>query len=307
MFNSNCGASVPLVASIDGGNGGNNGNGMWGDGGWWVLIILFALIFWGNGNWGGNNGGNGATSAALTRGDLCMDMNFSQLENSVRGIADGICSLGYDQLAQINAVNNSINTGFSNLNSTICQQQYDTAQMINAMNISNLQNANAANVVALQNANAIQTQLAECCCNTREAIQANTTQGVMNTNAIQNQIQQCCCANEKDLMQLNYNLATQNCNTLQAIDKVGDRIIDYLAADKAQALRDENQALRLAASQQAQNNYLISHLNPTPVPAYPAASPCGLGNWSPAVLANGYGYNNGFGCGCGCNSGCGCA
>ena len=94
MFNSNCGASVPLVASIDGGNGGNGNNGGFGWGNdAWVLIILFALIFgWGNGGWGGNNGGNGATSAALTRGDLCMDMNFSQLENSVRGIADGICS-----------------------------------------------------------------------------------------------------------------------------------------------------------------------------------------------------------------------
>lgn len=304
MFNSGNCASVPLVANLDSGNGGNNGNGMWGDGGWWVLIILFALIFWGNGNWANGNGGSqGAVGGMVTRSDLCMDTNFSQLENSVRGIADGICSLGYDQLSQINAVNNSINTGFSNLNSTICQQQYDTAQMINAMNISNLQNANAANVVALQNANAIQSQLAQCCCDEREAIQANTTQGVMNTNAIQNQIQQCCCANEKDLMQLNYNLATQNCATLQAIDKVGDRIIDYLAADKAQALRDENQALRLAASQQAQNNYLVSQLKPTPVPAYPAASPCGLGNWAPQVLAGGYGYGNG----CGCNGGYGVA
>lgn len=283
MFNSNCGASVPLVASLDGGNGGNNGNGMWGDGGWWVLIILFALIFgWGNGGWGGNNGGNGATSAALTRGDLCMDMNFSQLENSVRGIADGICSLGYDQLSQINAVNNSINTGFSNLNSTICQQQYDTAQMINAMNIANMQSSNA-----------IQSQLAQCCCDNIAAIQANTTQGVMNTNAIQNQIQQCCCANEKDLMQLNYNLATQNCSTLQAIDKVGDRIIDYLAADKAQALRDENQALRLAASQQAQNNYLVNQLRPCPVPAYITCNPY--------TASYGVGIaNNGYGCGCGC-------
>lgn len=300
MFNSNC-ASIPLVANIDGGSGGNNGNNGWGDmGAWWIIVfvLFFAFGGWSRGNWGGDNGGNGATSAALTRGDLCQDMNFSQLEGSVRGIADGICSLGYDQLAQINAVNNNINTGFSNLNSTICQQQYDTARMLDAMNVTNLQNANAANVVALQNANALQSQLAECCCNTREAIQANTTQGVMNTNAIQNQIQQCCCANEKDLMQLNYNLATQNCATLQAIDKVGDRIIDYLAADKAQALRDENQALRLAASQQAQNNYLVNQLRPCPVPAYITCNPYtasyGVG------VANGYGYNNG------CNGGCGC-
>lgn len=298
MFNSgNC--SVPLVASLDGGNGGNGNNGGWGDNGWWIIVfvLFFAFGGWGRGNWGGDNGGNGATSAALTRGDLCQDMNFSQLEGSVRGIADGICSLGYDQLSQINAVNNSINTGFSNLNSTICQQQYDTAQMINAMNISNLQNANAANVVALQNANALQTQIAGCCCDTREAIQANTTQGVMNTNAIQNQIQQCCCANEKDLMQLNYNLATQNCATLQAIDKVGDRIIDYMSAQELQKVRDENQTLRWEKSQANQNSYLVNTLRPFPVAAYQVCNP----------FTGSYGYNYNNGCGCGCNGGYGVA
>ena len=293
MFNSNCGASVPLVASLDGGNGGNGNNNGWGDmGAWWIIVfvLFFAFGGWGRGGWGGDSSGNGATSAALTRGDLCMDMNFSQLENSVRGIADGICSLGYDQLSQINAVNNSINTGFSNLNSTICQQQYDTAQMINAMNISNLQSANA-----------IQTQIAECCCNTREAIQANTTQGVMNTNAIQNQIQQCCCANEKDIMQLNYNIATQNCATLQAIDKVGDRIIDYMSAQELQKVRDENQTLRWEKSQANQNSYLVNTLRPFPVAAYQVCNPF-TGSY-------GYNYNNGYGngYGCGCNSGCGCA
>lgn len=285
MFNSNC-ASVPLVASLDGGNGGNgNGNG-WGDmGAWWIIIfvLFFAFGGWGRGYGGSGSDGGGVTylNSALTREDLCSEMSFQDVKRGVQNIDD------------------AVNVGFANLNSTICNQQYDTARMLNTLGTNVMQGFNASNIAQMQGQNAIQTQLAQCCCDTREAIQANTTQGVMNTNAIQNQIQQCCCANEKDLMQLNYNLATQNCNTLQAIDKVGDRIIDYLAADKAQALRDENQALRLAASQQAQNNYLISHLNPTPVPAYPAASPCGLGNWSPAVLANGYGYGNGCGCGCG--------
>lgn len=41
-------------------------------------------------------------------------------------------------------------------------------------------------------------------------------------------------------MQTRFEAQQMNCNTLQAIDRVGDRIIDYLAADKAQALRDEN-------------------------------------------------------------------
>ena len=164
--------------------------------------------------------------------------------------------------------------------------------MLDAMNVTNLQNANAANVVALQNANALQSQLAQCCCDTREAIQANTTQGVMNTNAIQNQIQQCCCANEKDLMQLNYNLATQNCATLQAIDKVGDRIIDNMSAQELQKVRDENQTLRWEKSQANQNTYLVNTLRPFPVAAYQVCNPF-TGSY-------GYNYNNGCGCGFGC-------
>lgn len=283
MFNSNCGASVPLVASLDGGNGGNNGNGMWGDGGWWVLIILFALIFgWGNGGWGGNNGGQGATSAALTRGDLCMDMNFSQLENSVRGIADGICSLGYDQLSQISGLNQNISTSFANLNSTICQQQYDTAQMINAMNISNLQNANAANVVALQNANALQSLISGCCCDLR------TGQMV-----IGNQIERASC-------DTNYNAATNTNAIIQNGHNDTDRIIARLDAmenaRKDERIAEQNQqifGLQLAASQQAQNNYLVNQLRPCPVPAYITCNPY--------TASYGVGIaNNGYGCGCGC-------
>lgn len=75
-----------------------------------------------------------------------------------------------------------------------------------------------------------------------------------------------------------------HCATLQALDKVGDRIIDYLAADKAQALRDENFTLKLAASQQAQSNYLVNQLRPCPVPAYITCNP-----WAAS-----YGFNSGY-------------
>lgn len=287
MFNSNCGASVPLVASLDGGNGGNNGNGMWGDGGWWVLIILFALIFWGNGNWGGNNGGSqGAVGGLLTRSDLCQDMSFSQLENSVRGIADGICSLGYDQLSQISGLSQNISTSFANLNSTICQQQYDTAQMINAMNISNLQNANAANVVALQNANALQSQISGCCCDLR------TGQMV-----IGNQIERASC-------DTNYNAATNTNAIIQNSHNDTDRIIARLDAmenaRKDERIAEQNQqifGLQLAASQQAQNNYLVNQLRPCPVPAYITCNPY-TASYGVGIANNGYGYNGGCGCGC---------
>ena len=44
MFNSS-----PSLADIAAVTGGNRNDGAWGDGGWWVLIILFALF----GGWGG--------------------------------------------------------------------------------------------------------------------------------------------------------------------------------------------------------------------------------------------------------------
>lgn len=91
-------------------------------------------------------------------------------------------------------------------------------------------------------------------------------------------------------LQNRFDAQSYNCNTLQAIDKLGDRIIDYMVADKTQTLRDENQALRLAASQSAQNQYIINSLRPMPIPAYPSCNP-----WAAS-----YGYNN-----CGCNNGCG--
>ena len=125
----------------------------------------------------------------------------------------------------------------------------------------------------MQGNNAIQTQLADCCCKTQQNIK-DTQYAIATTGAgIQSAIKDCCCDIERQNMQTNYNMATQNCATLQAIDKLGDRIIDYMANDKAQALRDENFSLKLASSQAMQNNYLLSRLQPTPVPAFNVPSP----------------------------------
>lgn len=251
-----------IAAATGNGNGYNNG-GFGGDwAAWIVLFLIFGMFGWGGfGGFGGfGMGGGSAMQGALTRGDLCMDMNFAELKSTAQNTADAVA------------------LGFSELNSTICHQQYDTAQQLNAMNIANMQNANAANVVALQNANAIQAQLADCCCKEQTAIQGVNFNMAQNTCAITNQMNN----NTRDIIQ------SQEAGTRA--------ILDYLCQDKISSLQTENQALRLAASQERQNAYLIEQLNPRAVPAYPAASPCGLGNWAPQVLANGYGYNN-----CCCN------
>ena len=130
-------------------------------------------------------------------------------------------------------------------------------------------------------------QLSDCCCDTRGAIKDVST-GIERTGwNLSKQISDCCCDIEKANMQNRFDAQAYNCNTLQAIDKLGDRIIDYMSNEKAQALRDENQALRLAASQAKQNQYLINELRPCPVPAY--------------ITCNPYAATYGVNTGCGCN------
>ena len=50
--------------------------------------------------------------------------------------------------------------------------------------------------------------------------------------------------------------------------------MDFLTQDKIATLTAENQSLKFAASQQAQNAYLLNELgNKAPVPAYIVANP----------------------------------
>lgn len=254
------GYSLADIAAATGGSTRNDsGFGFGGDGAWWIIILfLFVFCGWGNGF---GNGGGGASGQALTRGELCMDMSFQDVKREVQN------------------ANDAVNLGFANLNSTICNQQYDTARMIDNLGMTIQGGFNAANVVALQGQNALQAQIAQCCCDTQRSLDGINYNMATNTCAITNQINN----STRDIVQ------SQEAGTRA--------ILDYLCQDKISTLQTENQALRLAASQERQNAYLIDQLNPRAVPAYPAASPCGLGNWAPQVLANSYGYN---GCGCAC-------
>ena len=182
-------------------------------------------------------GGNGMGGGGV-QNDYVLASDFATIQ---RQLSDGF---------------NSIDNALDRQNAGICDLGYTQAQLINnvGMNI-------------MQTGNAIQTQLADCCCKTQTAIGDVKYSNAMNTNTLSREVERGFC-------DTNFNVQTQHNQTMQAIDKVGDRIIDWLAADKAQALRDENQALRLAASQAAQNNYLIGQLKqPCPIPAYTVPNP----------------------------------
>ena len=138
MFASN---SVPSVADIAAVTDSNR-NG-WGDGnGWWVLIILFALFGgWGRGGMFGNGGGCGCDGTCATVGDVERGFNNQSTQQRFNGIDQGLCQLGYDNLAQV-----------SGLQNTVMQGNFALQQAINN-----------ASVASMQDTNSISRQLADCC------------------------------------------------------------------------------------------------------------------------------------------------
>ena len=247
MFNSNGGYSLSDIAAATGNNGNNSG---WGnDGGaWWIIILfLFAFCGWGNGNGFGNNGGAG-TQGALTRGELCQDMNFADLETAVRGVQSGLCdgfyALNTGMLNGFSGVQNTLSSEFRGVDNAVCTLGYNTQAGFNAMNLANVQNTNAIT----SQLNSMSAQQAACCCETQRAI-------------------------ERGFADTNYNMSTQDCHTRHAIATSTRSILDFLVQDKISTLQAENQGLKLAASQAAQNNYLVSELRPCPIPAYTVPNP----------------------------------
>lgn len=107
-------------------------------------------------------------------------------------------------------------------------------------------------------------------------------------NALSNQLSSCCCETQRQMERgfadTNYNMATQFCDTRRTVtdaardiidnNNAGVRsILDFLTNDKIATLTAENQSLKFAASQSAQNMYLTSTLRPQPVPSYTVANP----------------------------------
>lgn len=234
MFSNSTPFTMPVTPAY-GGNGGFGGFGS--DGSWlWFIIVIFAIFGWGNGGWGGNGSG--------VQDNYILTSDFSQLsrqisdstamtERKLDGVANGICSLGYDQLNQMNGINTNI----------------------------------------LTNANALGTQISDCCCGTKTMISDLNYNLATQANGITNAVNTGFC-------QTNYNNSNNTRDIIDAQNTNTRQILDAIQANKVEALNqriaEQNQEicnLQLAASQQAQNNYLVGQLRPSPVPAYQVANP----------------------------------
>ncbi len=245
--------STPFYMPVQPSNGNNNGNGFWNGDGIWAVII-FALIF----GWGGIGGFGGGQGSAV---NYTLASDFATIQ---RQLSDGF---------------NSINNALDTQNTGICNLGY-----------TNLELTNQTNMNMMNGFNQVQAQLADCCCNTRQDIK-DTQYAIATTGAgIQGAIKDCCCNTDKQFMQTRYDNAQANCATLTAIDKLGDRIIGYMDNQNTQNLRDENFALKLAASQASQNNFIQNLVKPPINPCYVTQNPyCSCGN------ANPYGFGYGYG------------
>lgn len=132
-------SAMPSVADIAAVTRGNDGDGLGnGNGGWWILIILLALFGgFGNGGWGNRtNEAAQFTDAAVQRG-----FDNQSIMNKLNGIEQGLCSLGYDQLNQMNGINTNIMQG-----------NFGLQQAINNMN------------------NGLSTQMSSCCCDLKSGL-----------------------------------------------------------------------------------------------------------------------------------------
>lgn len=148
------GVSLADIAAVTGNNRDNDG--MWGNGAWWIVILLiFGWGGFGNNGWGGNGAGNGYTDAAIQRG-----FDNQAVISKLDGITNGLCDGFY-------AVNNSMLTGFNGINTNIMQTGYGIQQAINADTVSGMQNANAIQSTLTNMA----AQNASCCCETQRQIE----------------------------------------------------------------------------------------------------------------------------------------
>ena len=192
--------------------------------------------------WGGNGWGNNNGGGATDGYILASD--FANIERKLDGVNNGLCDSFY-------AMNTSVLNGFAGVTQAV-NSGFQTAEVSRA--------------------------------NQQAALMQQLFQ-------MQMQYQNCCCENREAIAQVRYDMASQACDTRNTVQNAtrdiidnqnsnSRAILDFLTQSKMRDLENENQGLRLAASQSAQSEALKAYMsgqfayyNPRPVPSFAVPAP----------------------------------
>lgn len=271
------GMSLADIAAVVRNNG--NGDGFGNGGGWWILVLLWAM---GGNGWFGNrdnqNGGNcggcgsngGGSVTYQVGADVQRGFDTSSIIQKLDGLNSGLCSLGYDQLAQMNGIS-----------STVQQTGFNIIQAIGQLGVTEMQNNTA-----------VRELIQSCCCGLEKQLSDSQYAALMQN---------------KDLLtainQLGQNIMQNDNNNYRQLH-------DEIFQLRYQDLKDQNaqqaamiQMLNLQASQEGQTTKIVemimNQLRNCPVGTYNVCNPQGCASPLQQVLNA---LSNGNGC---CQNSCG--
>lgn len=256
------GQAMPSVADIAAVTRGNGNNG-WGNGfgeGWWVIVLLLAMFGGFGGGWGmgGYGMGYGGAAAYGAESVLQRSLDTQSILSKLDGVNNGICSLGYDQLAQMN----NIGTQIGNVGTQVMQTGFGLTQAINQADVNNMQNTNA-----------LSRQLSDCCCENRAAIAQvrydMATESCKTNNNIHQTGDAIIQSQNQGFQMLNNTIKDGFCNLEM-------REAQREIADLRQRLNDcdRNSALQSTAQ------YIVNAVRPTAGPAWIVDNPNACNNYS---------------------------
>lgn len=272
------GLSIADALALARNNG--DGDGFFGGNSAWWLIILVLFFGWGNNGWGGGFGGNNNPCCTPATAQGMSDaFNFSALSQGITSTHDSVVDGFYQNNLATTNLGTAIQTSFA------------------ASDMNTLQGFNGVQSSLCNGFNAIQSaiansdyQRAQCCCENREAIMQSNFNNQAGFNSVVTSLNTNACDIERGQDDIKYLMAQNQSQTMVGIDRLGDRLIDYMNQKEMDALRTELQNAKFQISQAAQTEQLLNSLQPIARPSYVVSSPyqslgyngvngCGYGNF----------------------------
>lgn len=246
--------------------------GQWNNPFVYLVWMMFANRFFGNGDWNGQNAQNIEVQTQLQdiRSQMQNNQNSNLLMDAIKGNYSAL-----QQLAQ------NLNCDFNTLQQCCCNMQAAIQQVSGQVGFSAERVINAAN---MGNCQVIQA-LKDCCCNTQKEIlqlgsdiRHQTCQQTYELREGQRNLGQ---AISQGFSQVAFQAQQDKCDIIRAGQDNTQRIIDTLNNHWKDEQALQIQDLKFQLSQERQTR-MIERMG-----------------------RNGWGRGN-DGCGCGCNDGCGC-